>query len=70
MTDPSPPIDIPDDRPPPMPEIDPTPPYQPEIDPAGTPQEMPQFDDNNAPRSVQPQEGMDQPTSGPFDAAI
>ena len=70
MTDPTPPIDIPDDRPAPMPDIDPAPAYQPEIDPAGTPQEMPQFDDSNAPMAVQPREALDQPSSGPFDAAI
>ena len=43
MTDPTPPIEIPDDRPPPLPDIDPAPPFQPEIQPADTPQEMPQY---------------------------
>ena len=47
MTDPTPPIDIPDDHPQPTPDIDPAPAYQPEIQPDRTPQEMPQYGDGN-----------------------
>lgn len=48
MTDPTPPIEIPDDRPLPTPDIDPSPAFEPEIQPADTPQEMPQYDDGQA----------------------
>jgi len=48
MTDPTPPIEIPDDRPAPTPDIDPSPAYEPEIAPAETPQEMPQYGDGGA----------------------
>ncbi|MBB5746041.1 hypothetical protein [Brevundimonas variabilis] len=49
MTDPTPPIEIPDDRPEPSPDIDPSPAYEPEIAPGDAPQEMPQYGSSEAP---------------------
>lgn len=46
MTDPTPPIEIPDDNPRPAPDIEPSPAWEPEIQPAEAPPEMPQYDDD------------------------
>ena len=62
MTDPTPPIEIPGDRPPPAPDIDPSPEYEPEIQPADAPSEMPQYDDDAGLMRLWP--GIDIPAPG------
>lgn len=70
MTDPIP-QEIPQDTPPPpSPEIDPGPAPQPEIDPVGTPDEMPQFGDNDGGSPIQPQFGQGHSPPGSLYAAI
>lgn len=65
MTDPTPPIEIPDDRPPRAPDIEPSPQYEPEIQPADTPPEMPQYDDDAGLMRLWPDSGIPAPGNIP-----
>ena len=58
MTDPTPPIEIPDDRPPPAPDIAPSPAHEPEIQPADAPPEIPQYDDDVGLMGIQPRSSL------------
>ncbi len=71
MTDPTP-QQIPHETPgtTPLPDNDPGPSPQPEIDPSGTPDEMPQFGENDGSAQTQPQHGHGDAPSGPLDPAI